>query len=67
MTDYEKMRKVKVHIETKIKEFEESVRSEYNDIHAREKYRAIVDAYIDCYEQIFGEYGASIVKQHTSN
>ena len=59
---YEKMRNFKAYLESKVKEHETLVRSNYNDIHAREKYRAIVDAYIDCYEKIFGEYGASIVK-----
>ena len=51
---YEKMRNFKAYLECKVKEYETLVRSEYNDIHAREKHRAVSDAYQDCYKQLFG-------------
>lgn len=51
---YEKMRNFKAWLEQKVKEHETLVRSEYNDIHAREKHRAVSDVYQDCYRQLFG-------------
>lgn len=53
---YAKMRNFKAYLEGKIKEHETLVKSEYNDIHAREKHRAVSDAYQDCYRELFGDY-----------
>ncbi len=51
---YGKMRNFKAWLEQKVKEHETLVRSEYNDIHAREKHRAVSDAYQDVYRELFG-------------
>lgn len=51
---YGKMRNFKAWLEQKVKEHETLVMSNYNDIHAREKHRAVSDAYQDCYKQLFG-------------
>lgn len=51
---YAKMRNFKAWLEQKIKEHETLVRSGYNDIHAREKHRAVSDAYQDVYRELFG-------------
>lgn len=51
---HEKMRNFKAYLEEKIKGNNALIKENYNDIHEREKYRAISDAYFDCYKKLYG-------------